>query len=169
MKKGDNMVKIHFVKKSKKEYIDSLTGEIIKAGESYYWWAFKQQPRKISKTSPKQSQLTQSEFWHTVYEIQEEIEDMTPDDTIIDQLDDIKDKIDSLRNETTSKLENMPDSLQDGLTIELLQSRVDSLQEWSDNLDDIDTNIGEELSTEKKEKRYQGILEEIQSQLYEGE
>lgn len=63
----------------------------------------------------------------------------------------------------------MSDNLQNSQTAELLQSRVDSLQEWYDNLDGIDTDIEEGLSDEDKEKRYQEILEEIQSKTYEGE
>ena len=163
------MAKVHFVKSSRKEYKDSFTGETISVGESYYWWAFRFQPRKVSKAPPKPSQLTQSEFWQTVYGIQEEIEDMVANDTMADQLDTVKGEIESLRDETDEKLGNMPDNLQNSQTSELLQSRVDSLQEWYDNLDGIDTDIEEGLSDEDKEKRYQEILEEIQSKTYEGE
>lgn len=163
------MVRSHFVKSSRKEYKDSFTGETIGIGESYYWWAFRFQPRKVSKIPPKQSQLTQSEFWQTVYGIQEEIEGMVANDTITDQLDTFKGEIESLKDETDEKLSNMPANLQNSQTTELLQSRVDSLQEWYDNLDGIDTDIDEELGDEDKNKRYQEILEEIQSQNYEGE
>lgn len=163
------MTKVNFVKSARKEYKDSFTGETINIGESYYWWAFRYQPRRISKTPPKPSQLTQSEFLQTVYGIQEEIEDLVVSDTIIDQLNHIKEEIESLKGETDGKLSNIPDNLQNSSTTELLQSRVDLLQEWYDNLDGIDTDIDDGLNKEEKEKRYQEILEEIQSQTYEGE
>lgn len=163
------MAKVHFVKSSRKEYKDSFTGETVGVGESYYWWAFRFQPRKVSKTPPKPSQLTQSEFWQTVYGIQEKIEDMVANETIADQLGSIKDDVETLKDETGDKVNNIPDNLQNSQTAELLQFRVDSLQEWYDNLDGIDTDIEEGLSDEEKEKRYQEILEEIQSQTYEGE
>jgi molecular chaperone DnaK (HSP70) len=163
------MTKVNFVKSARKEYKDSFTGEIIKAGESYYWWAFRFQPRKISKTPPKPSQLTQSEFLQAIYGIQEEIDSMKTDAMILGQLDTIKEEIESLRDETEDKLNNVPDNLQNSQTAELLQSRVDSLQEWIDNLEGIDIGIDEELNKDEKEGRYKEILEEIQSQSYEGE
>lgn len=163
------MTKVNFVKSARKEYNDSFTGEIIKKGESYYWWAFRFQPRKISKTPPKPSQLTQSEFLQNIYGIQEEIENMVADSTIIDQLNTVKGKIESLRDEVEEKLNNMPDNLQNSQTAELLQSRIDSLQEWVNNLDDVDSNIDEELNKDGKEGRYKDIFEEIQSKSYEGE
>ena len=163
------MAKVHFVKKSRKEYVDNLTGETIKAGESYYWWAFRYQPKQISKTPPKSSRLTQSEFLQAVYRIQEEIDVLTAADTIIDQLDNIKNEIKSLKEETEDKIGNIPDNLQRGSTTKLLQSRVDSLQGWFDKFDNIDTEIDKELSKEEKEKRYQEILEDVQSHLFEGE
>lgn len=163
------MTKVNFVKSARKEYKDSFTGEIINIGDGYYWWAFRFQPKRISRTPPKQSQLTSSEFLQSVYEIQEKIEDMKVSDTISDELETIKGEIESIRDETDDKLSNMPDSLQNSPTAELLQSRVDSLQEWYDNIDSIDTDIDENLNKEEKEKRYQEILEDIQSKMYEGE
>jgi hypothetical protein len=163
------VTKVHFIKSSRKEYKDSFTGETIGVGESYYWWAFRFQPRKVSKTPPKSSQLNQSEFWQAVYGIQEDIEGMIANDTMADRLDTIKGEIENLRDETDDKLSNMQDNLQNSPTAELLRSRVDSLQEWYDNLDGIDTDIEEGLSDEEKDKRYHAILEEVQSQIYEDE
>lgn len=163
------MTKVYLVKSARKECKDTFTGETIKVGESYYWWNIRFQGRKISKNPPKSGQLTQSEFWQTVYGIQEEIEALVADETIIGKLGSIKDEIDTLKDETGDKLNNIPDNLQNSQTAELLQSRVNLLQAWYDNFDGIDTDIDSELNEEEKNSRYQEILDEIRSQTYEDE
>lgn len=65
------MASVTFVKKAMKDYPDHG----IKKGESYYWWKFRFGGKHYSRTPPRQSQLTQSEFWGTVWGTQEGIDD----------------------------------------------------------------------------------------------
>lgn len=70
------MPRVHFVKKARKD----VSNSDIKKGESYYWWKFRFGGKCVSRTPPKQSQLTQSDFLSQIYKIQDRISEMTTDD-----------------------------------------------------------------------------------------
>ena len=63
------MPRIHHVKSARKNYPSAG----IKKGDSYYWWKFRYSSRQLSKTPPRASQLTQSEFLSQVYDLQDAI------------------------------------------------------------------------------------------------
>ena len=133
------MPKVEFVKKAQKDY----PSEGIKKGESYYWWKFNFGPLCKSKTPPKQSQLTRSDFLASVYDLQDRIGAMVADNAedLKSEVDEIVDEIRQLGEEQSDKLSNMPDSLQESQTGELLQGRADSCEEWADNLEGVDLDI----------------------------
>jgi len=116
----------------------------IKKGESYYWWKFKFGGKHVSRTMPKQSQLTQSDFLQQIYAIGERIEDMTTDDDFESEIDSLKSDLESLRDETQDKHDNMPDQLQDAPTGEMLQNRCDEIDSMIDELDGVELEIDEE-------------------------
>jgi len=164
------MPRVYFVKKARKDY--PAFG--IKKGDSYYWWKFRYGGIYKSKTRPRPSQLTQSEFLGTIYAIIEEIQDVTIDDfNSIDELRDfIEEKAEEIRilgEEQEDKLYNMPESLQDSETGWLLQDRADACYEIADELENIDTEIDEELSGEEIQDRLQEIIDEMQNVEYNGE
>lgn len=148
-----------------------------KKGDTYYEWTFRYGGMRRSKTPPKQSQLTQSEFLSEFYSIQEEISEMTD----LESFDDIKSRIEQLRDDQEEKRSNMPEQLQDSASGEMLQERYDALDEWVSDLDsiDLDTEINEEaalhgneglddfekeaLMEDAREERIQEIIEQIQS------
>jgi hypothetical protein len=126
------MPRVHFVKKARKD----VEGTEIKAGESYYWWAFRYGGKRTSKTPPRQSQLTQSEFWGAVYGLQEREQ---PDfESLNDTVDEIKSELEQLRDEQEEKKSNMPEGLQEGATGELLQNRYDSIESAIGDLENVD-------------------------------
>lgn len=108
------MPRVHHVKKALKD------NPVAKKGESYYWWKPMVNGRggakRYSKTPPKPSQLTSSEFLGTVYDIQDEI--ATAAASTMAELIDLRDgwvgEINDLKSETEDKLNNMPDGLQQG-------------------------------------------------------
>jgi hypothetical protein len=63
------MPKVIFVKKAQKD----IPGTNIKKGDSYYWWKFRFGGKRTSKTYPKRSQLTQSDFLQRIYEIEDQL------------------------------------------------------------------------------------------------
>ncbi len=71
----------------------------IAKGESYYWWAFKRGGKHFSKTAPKASQLTQSGYLSTLYDIQDRLNEIsadTPED-LQSEVEDIKSDLESLK------------------------------------------------------------------------
>jgi hypothetical protein len=156
------MAKAIFVKKARKD------NSVVKAGESYYWWAFRYGGKYYSKTRPRASQLTQSEFLSQIYEICEEIEDLdTEEIKTIENLQDIRDDLSSRLNDLASEQydnqSNMPEGLQYGPTGELLESRAEACEEMANNLDDIDIMEGHSDSV------VEDLISEMQNIMYEGE
>lgn len=134
------MAKVHFVKKSRKDY--PAFG--IKKGDSYYYWSLMTGPRSSrtykSLTRPKPSQLTISAFLSTLYGIQERIEEVkfTELEDLKSFVEEILGDIESLKDETQSSLDNMPEGLQQGDTGQLLQERIDGLENWQSELEGVD-------------------------------
>jgi hypothetical protein len=130
------MPRLHYVKKARKD------NPAVKAGEPYYWWKHAWSAKQYSKTRPRASQLTQSEFMSEYLSMGEDFEDaLNGTDTVEDvqsAVDDLKDRIEQLIDETQGKLDNMPEPLQEGETGQMMQERIDGLEAWADELDGVD-------------------------------
>lgn len=182
------MARVHHVKKARK----GIPGTGIKKGDSYYWWKFRFGARQVSKTQPKASQLTQSPFLAAVEAIRERIGDLIAEDIESGSISDIVSELEQLKDEAETSLDNMPEQLREGSSSgEMLQERIDGLTEWISNLEAIDVDIDEEslrqevieelgeapdnlteaekeegieeALEEKKQGRYEEILEEVQN------
>ena len=156
------MTKAHFVKKARKDVNDE-----IKKGDSYWWWTFRcggKYIKYVSKTPPKRQQLTQSEFTKNVYGIEDDLDSIKSADDIESGIESAVCAIEDLVSECQDRLDSMPEQLQESSSSgQLLQERIDSLQDWMDTLQSVDTEIDESLSNEEKDNRVQEIIEEIQS------
>lgn len=120
---------------------------LIAKGESYYWWQFKNSPKQFSKTAPKQSQLTQSEFMSQLYALEEKIEEFSCEDK--DEFetfrDEVKDEMETLRDECQEKLDAMPEHLQDSSSSgELLSERIEAMDNWISEIENIECDYEEE-------------------------
>lgn len=145
----------------------------IAKGESYYWWQFKNGPKKISKDRPKPSQLTQSNYLSQLYDIQERMEDIkaeSPGD-LEGIIEEFKNELEILKDETESSLENMPESLQSSPTGELLQERIDALDNAISELECIDCEYeepeDEEIKDELKEEQGEDDYDPTESEIEE--
>ena len=172
---GKEVSKIHQKGKNKgEEYKDTDKSQpqdkddkiLVKVGEPYYWWQFRFGPKHISKGKPKASQLTQSSFYSTLYSIQESMEGrlsgLNTEDMVSLELDSIASEIRELQEECQDSLENMPESLQSSPTGELLQERIDALEEWAEEIEGMDVTIDEELNEEDKKSKIEDIINDIQ-------
>lgn len=110
----------------------------VKRGESYYWWEFRFGGRHYSKTQPKRSQLTQSAFYSTLYDIQDQMSDAPCDEGLESFVEDIISELESLRDDCQSNFDNIPKSLQSGSSGELLEERVRELEDRIDQLQSLD-------------------------------
>lgn len=128
------MPRVTFVKKARKD------NPVAKAGESYYWWKFRYGGKRYSKTPPRPSQLTQSEYYGTIRALAEQTEDSNVEgaEDIELMIESTRSDIEELQQETQDKLDNMPENLQYSPTGELLQERVDALEGAVSDLDSID-------------------------------
>ncbi len=148
------------------------TDEIfIAKGEPYYWWQFLHGGKNYSKTAPKRSQLTQSDFLSQLYALEENIEEFTCSskedfDTF---KEDIISQIDEMKEQCESSLDAMPEQLQQAPTGELLQERIDNLESWHDEIDSIECEDydEEELKQEIKNEDEEISDEDLEAELQE--
>jgi hypothetical protein len=151
------MPRVHHVKKARK----AIKEYDIKVGDSYYWWKFRYGGKRVSKTPPRRSQLTQSGYLSQLYDIQDRIgeagNDIVDADGLVSFIEEIKSSIEELRSEAESSLENMPEHLQESSSSgEILRERIDTLEQAESDFDSIETDYEEpdedELRTEVLEE-----------------
>lgn len=154
------MAKVQFVKAGK-DYPQFG----IKKGDMHYVWSMKMQRGGVTKRSldrPRASQLTLSPFKSQAHRINEEIEDITlgeePDISILQAAQqDLIDQASELRDETQDSLDNMPEGLQQGSTGELLQERLDALETFIQEIE----NLGFDVEFTPEEPEDDGQDEEL--------
>jgi len=131
------MARLHFVKKAQKK------NRVAEIGESYYWWKFAYGPKQYSKKKPLRSQLTQSAFLSSIYDIEDNLlEDYTEDDA-----QELVAQLEELRDQCQESYDNMPETLQDSSDSgQTLQERIDGLEEW---ISEIQTIAWEETTPEE--------------------
>lgn len=140
----------------------------IAKGESYWWWAFKNGGKYLSKTQPKQSQLTQSNYLGQLYTIQEQMDEIECNDPadIEGLIDGFKSDLENLRDETQGSLDNMPEGLQQGDTGQLLQERIDACENAISEFENIEFDYEEpdesDIIQELKDE-YEGQKEETET------
>jgi hypothetical protein len=131
-----SMPRLHFVKKARKD------NPVAKAGESYYWWQHAFSRISYSKERPKPSQMTQSEFMSEYLSMGEDFEEAVNGAVSMEELDDARreliERAEQLRDDTEEKLGNMPDSLQEADTGQMMQERIDGLDGWISDLEAVD-------------------------------
>lgn len=163
------------VKAARKDYPEHG----IKKGESYYWWSFRN-PRGgsggkyFSKTAPKPSQLTKSEFKSGLYAVEESLDDLSSTgydsvESIQADFDSLKEELESLKSDTEDKLSNMPEGLQQGDTGQLLQSRIDELDSLIGEFEGLDFSEpeDEDLKPQGKETKKDAATRAIESRIEE--
>lgn len=161
------MPRVHHVQSARKA--QPLSG--IAVGDSYYWWKFNFGPKMVSKTPPQRHQLTRSAFLSTVYQIEDEVGgvgDISRAD-LEALVDSAKSQIEDLSSETQGSLDNMPEGLQEGDTGQLLQGRIDSLEEWASELDQIEVPTEDEEKASDFQERLEDASRAVEGVAYQGE
>jgi hypothetical protein len=128
-----------FTQKAAKDY----PSKGIKKGDIYYSWTLHKQPRQISATRPRPSQLTGSEKLSTLYGLRESIED-AKFDSLEDWAAFLNETAGCARDvgeEYQDSLDNMPESLQQGSTGEAIQEKIDEIEAWAAELEDAANDI----------------------------
>ena len=148
------MGKVQVIKKSRKEFKCGKCGRVIPVGSRYYKGEINFGPTIIRCThcGLESWEVTTSEYQLAVGEIAyrwEENYDLN-DESVAEN---IASDLQEIYDETESKLDNMPESLRDSDTGQLLQERMDNLQSAIDELesidvDDVKSEVLEECSEE---------------------
>lgn len=127
------MARLHHVKKSRKAYPDDGIGK----GEPYYWWQFAYGTKQRSKTKPARSRLTRSEFYAQMYDLEDSLDGLHGDDPeqAAQVLRDMAEAVRELGDEQEEKVDNMPESLQESETADLLRERQEACETISGELD----------------------------------
>lgn len=133
------MTRLNFVKKAAKDY----PGHEIKRGEPYFWWKFPYGGKRMSKTRPRRSQLTQSEFFGSMYDAEDSIGDSVEEfrsdkidfEDLASALESVASDVREAGEQCEEKRSNMPDSLQDGETGQLLETRSERCGDIADELE----------------------------------
>lgn len=149
------MPRVTFVKRARND----IPRAGIKAGEPYYWWKFKNCPKSVSRTHPKPSQLTRSEFWQFVYGLRENNEHAPALEDIEGNIDSIKEELEGHKSELEDKLENLPENLRYAPSGETLQERIDALDEAINSLESV--NVDTDVEEDDKEERANEIWQEV--------
>lgn len=152
----------------------------IVKGEEYYQWAIKQQRggivrrQHVKHGSPRPSQLTVSQLsqvYAAIEGAQDDVSSAEDASAIRDALEGCKGEMESIRDEFQSNLDNMPEGLQQGDTGQLIQERVEALEEFDNELD---SAIGEiedfddaEEGNEESQTAYDEALQTAQDRANE--
>ena len=134
---------------------------VCKKGESYYWWKFRYGRKRLSLTYPKRSQLTQSNFLSQLYDLQDNMEFDRAELEM--SRDGITEQIQCLRDECQESLDNIPEHLQCAPTGELIQERIDALESWESEFENVDIEFDEDLTAEEKEERTDELIQELEN------
>lgn len=152
------MPRVNIVQKARK----AIPSAGVEVGDKYYWWKFRYGGKRVSKTYPTRSQLTNSGFLQSLYELEDNLEFSRED--LEGSVIDIVSQIESLRDECQDSLDNMPEHLQDSSESgQLLQERIESLDQWISDLEGVDLDVDEELTEEEKESRLDDIVSELEA------
>lgn len=147
------MPKVMLVKKARKAHGQCGKCSVrIERGDAFRWWKFRYGGLHIRclkpGCSPKPSDLTQSEFYGSLYGIQESIEDALESfrtgGELIDCASALNAAAQELRNlgeECQGKLDNMPEGLQQGDTGQLLENRAQECESKADELESAASEI----------------------------
>lgn len=165
--------------KARKEYKCSKCGEVIKVGDTYLKGTpFRRSPViRCTKCGLRSWELSSSDYVQGVGRVCECWEEDYGCDE--DTAQSIADELSSILDDTQDSLDNMPEGLQEGDTGQLLQERIDSLDDTISELesinydtikenakDDVDSEEGtDEYETELEENIKEALREEIESAL----
>jgi hypothetical protein len=156
------MPRLHFVNKARKNHKEAN----VKKGESYYWWAFRigrSSSKHYSKTKPRRSQLTMSEFYSGMYDFEDNMPniDDEADPSIVDDIRGTADEVRSFGDEQNEKADNMESAWPNGNpTIDLLRERAESCESIAQEIESACDSVDPEGDTDWR-SNFQSELEGV--------
>ena len=138
------MPKVHFVKKARKD------NPAVKAGESYYWWAFRFGGKRYSSVRPRPSQLTSSDKLARIYEAQECVADALDDfkndlsavDELVEVLEDYASEVETVSEEYDESAENISERFGQTEQVEECFEKAEASMDLNDEIQTAVDEIG---------------------------
>ena len=127
------MPRVHFVKSARKK------NPVADVGESYFWWKFRYGGKRYSLKRPRPSQLTQSPYFSGLRSCVEMVEDWEDVDDLESLREMVVSDLSDLMDQCQESLDNMPESLQESPTAELLNDRISELESAMNEIESMDT------------------------------
>lgn len=129
-------------------------GAAIKKGDAYRWWKFRFSAKHVvcmaPDCTPKANDLTQSEYTMRCNDFSDELaalltnyrdpEGLPDMEGLASELESFAESVREFGEEQQSKLDNMPDSLQQSETGQLLEERAGNMEQAADTLDEAASN-----------------------------
>lgn len=162
------MAKAVFVKSARKD--NKAAG--VKKGDSYWWASFRQGRssfKRYWKTKPSRSDLTQSEFYSTIYALEDRgFYGECPED-LQNERDEMVSELNELADQCRDSLSAMPDGLQQGDTGQMLEARADGCESTASEFEQIDLDDFDEDGEESLEDWCEGKRQELENVGFEYE
>lgn len=144
------MGKVQYIKSSRKDWVCDRCHRPIMKGSSYYRGEVNFGPVFIrcKQCGLKHYEVTTSDYIRRVGRLVEDwTEDYTPDE---DGIESIRSEVEDIQSDLQDRLDNMPEGLQEESSSgQLLQERIDMLEDALDELDNIDVEYVRASATEE--------------------
>lgn len=173
------MPRVHHVMKARKAQPHAG----IEAGDEYYWWKFRYGGKRVSKTYPRRSALTQSQYYAAQYDAEDyaqealcdlagEIRSGALDDEMTSLEERISDAVAPIvqaGEENADTLEENADNVESGFGHETYQSeamkeRAEEYRAWASEAEDWSAQISPEDKPNRADypgsEEYDGALDE---------
>lgn len=134
------MNKIQLINKSRKEYVCGRCHSIIPAGSSYYKGElnFSKPVIRCTKCKLESWEVTTSDYIKSVGEIVYHWQENYPITKEFDSHEGILSELEDIRDDIEERFNNIPESLHDAEIGEILQDRIDQLNEAINILETVD-------------------------------
>lgn len=140
------MARVTFVKKARK----AIKSAGIAKGQSYYWWKFRFGGKRVSKTPPRRSQLTQSSKKAALFDAEDAVVEAIANvragrwglSDLRDTLEQCAEDVRGVAEEYRDSASNMESAFPNGSPkIDELNERADEVEETANELDQIVQDI----------------------------
>lgn len=149
------MARVTFVKKARK----AIKSAGIKKGEPYYWWKFRFGGKRVSKTPPRRSQLTQSSKKAALFDAEDSVSEAIVNvqqgkwslSDLRCELETAAESVREVAEEYRESASNMESAFPNGSPkIDELNERADEVEGMADELDQVVQGIEDEDEEEIK-------------------
>lgn len=157
------MARCTHVKKARKAVPKSVCGIDggIKVGQSYYWWKFRRGGKHYSLSPPRRSQLTQSAFYGSIYDLEDDVIGMAIADEALESVrDEVVSALEEMRDGCQENLDNLPQQLQES---SILNERIENLESAISEFEQLEFDPDDRDEGDSLEDFWEACLSNLQN------